>query len=309
MSIRRRLSKLEEDLTPREAVIRWMKASQEFGSLLTYYCWLRNQPDEAWPLVALPRQVATETGKRARRGSAQDGGAAAQVAERNVIFLFTLLQIANVDAARRENDLKTRLMKIASDLRALACEVSARDERRRSALIKSDTPGKDQDCNADERYAALAERTCNETKRALKDAVVLGQAVEIISATYLKKQPLLFPEPASRLQLLGTVLGELETVRRQLLGTSNPESEAEFRAELVREAAGKKAAINPSPTPVDQAEAEPPVEDLARKRAEELLILAKVETLRLIGDPTRSQTLLAQYVDSGLAKATDRANR
>ena len=58
MSLSRRLDDLEDHhLTPKEAVICWIREAHQFDSLLDYGRWLLEQPEDAYPLIRMPRQV------------------------------------------------------------------------------------------------------------------------------------------------------------------------------------------------------------------------------------------------------------
>lgn len=55
MTLPTRLDKLEDhNLTPREAVIMWMREAHQFDSLLAYGFWLIEQPDDVYPLIRMP---------------------------------------------------------------------------------------------------------------------------------------------------------------------------------------------------------------------------------------------------------------
>jgi hypothetical protein len=54
---RRRLDKLEDSLSPKEAVIHWLTEAHVYGSLPAYVDSLIDQPDTAQPFIALPAQV------------------------------------------------------------------------------------------------------------------------------------------------------------------------------------------------------------------------------------------------------------
>jgi hypothetical protein len=53
----RRLDKLEDSLSPKEAVIHWLSESHAYGSLPAYVESLIDQPDTAQPFIAVPAQV------------------------------------------------------------------------------------------------------------------------------------------------------------------------------------------------------------------------------------------------------------
>ena len=85
----------------------WLEETQQHGSLQGHARWLKEQPDSAYPLSRLPRQVRQAV-QEARKGQPREQIAAAvQRAERDVIFLLKLFMGVNarVLAARKEDAL------------------------------------------------------------------------------------------------------------------------------------------------------------------------------------------------------------
>lgn len=64
---RRRLDRLEDSVSPKEAVKLWLQEAHSFGSLLGYAVWLSEQPDIKFPLIGLPEHVETALRHRLRR--------------------------------------------------------------------------------------------------------------------------------------------------------------------------------------------------------------------------------------------------
>lgn len=103
----KRLDKLEGSLTPKQAMLLWLEEAQQHGSLQGHARWLKEQPDSAYPLSRLPRQVRQAV-QEAHKGQPREQiTAAVQRAERDVIFLFKLFMGVNarVLAARKEDAL------------------------------------------------------------------------------------------------------------------------------------------------------------------------------------------------------------
>ena len=58
MTLAKRIADMEDHyLSPREAVLLWIKEAHEFGSLERYGGWLLEQPEDAYPLIKMPAQV------------------------------------------------------------------------------------------------------------------------------------------------------------------------------------------------------------------------------------------------------------
>ena len=103
----KRLSKVEHSLTPKQAMLLWLEEAQQRESLQSYARWLKEQPDSAYPLSRLPRQVRQAV-QEARKGQPREQiTAAVQRAKRDVIFLFKLFMGVNarVLSARKEDAL------------------------------------------------------------------------------------------------------------------------------------------------------------------------------------------------------------
>ena len=90
MSLKKRIEDLGDGLTPRELVILWMKDAHEFQSLAGYLSFLKEQPEEAFPLVKMPRQIG-EAAKAHSKGKSQDEVRKELYrARRDLCFLFHL---------------------------------------------------------------------------------------------------------------------------------------------------------------------------------------------------------------------------
>ncbi len=68
---KQRLAKIETSLTPKQAVLLWMEEAHKAGSVHKYALSLKGQPDSAFPLVKLPKQVeqAVRDSMKGRRES------------------------------------------------------------------------------------------------------------------------------------------------------------------------------------------------------------------------------------------------
>ena len=103
----KRLDKVEGSLTPKQAMLLWLEEAQPHGSFQSFARWLKEQPDSAYPMSRLPRQVRQAV-QEARKGQPREAiSAAVQRAERDVIFLFKLFMGVNarVLSARKEDAL------------------------------------------------------------------------------------------------------------------------------------------------------------------------------------------------------------
>ena len=54
---RRRIEKIEDSRTPRQAVLLWVDEASQLGSLRDYILSIKDGPDSAFPMFRLPGQV------------------------------------------------------------------------------------------------------------------------------------------------------------------------------------------------------------------------------------------------------------
>ena len=125
---KRRVKQLESELTPKQAFLLWLQEVQGFDNVLDYVRHLKTQPESAWPLVKLPKQV-TDAIEKSMKGKPKDEIAKAVTqAVRDVLFLFKLWQEVNFKVVREEKYLWTRSTLMATELNALLREQSLQDQ-------------------------------------------------------------------------------------------------------------------------------------------------------------------------------------
>ena len=103
----RRLQKIETSLTPTQAVLLWLDDTLQHGSLIEHARWLKEQPEAAYPLVRLPRQVRQAVREAAKGQPRDQVDVLIRQAERDVTFLYELwsLLTAKVVEAQRPHAL------------------------------------------------------------------------------------------------------------------------------------------------------------------------------------------------------------
>lgn len=298
MSLRARVSALEKNPTPQEAMIRWMRESHRFGRLLNYARWLRSQPDDIWPLYQLPRQVTTPAKNRGSKGQRTDAQAVIRCAEKDVVFLFLLHQSVNIEVAQQEQLLKVKLSAILESLRLLAREKTACEDLTRSRLTSQNERGCEADTEIADGHRARACRVSVELNETHTAALVMVGTVSLLSEHYLRGEDLLFPDLRARLVCLCQALEQLQAIWGQLGVEQGPPSDREFVQHLTHEALGSKrrgGARAPAPP---QEKTEPAhTRDRIGARAEELVMLARAQTVHLLGDANGSATLMAKLLD------------
>src|SRR5660397_196501 len=109
MSFDKRIADVEDNLTPKEAVIYWMREAHRCDSLLTYGRWLMDQPEDAYPLIRLPKQVVAAI--RARNKGTPDSRLGDQFyrVQKDVLFLYHLHNQVNLQALQEEETLRLKV--------------------------------------------------------------------------------------------------------------------------------------------------------------------------------------------------------
>ena len=118
----RRLDKLETQLTPKQAMLLWMAAAHQFGSLEEYAHHMKTQPDSAWPLRRLGVQMRVSV-ERALKGKPREGiDRVLHRANLDGLFLFFLHQQSNSRLAEKEHYFASHSLMLAQQLSALMRE-------------------------------------------------------------------------------------------------------------------------------------------------------------------------------------------
>ena len=105
---KRRLDKLESNLTPKQAMLHWMAEAHQFGSLEEYARHMKTQPDNAWPLRRLGDQMRAAVEQTLKGRPKEEINRAQHQADLDVLFLFHLHQQANSRLAERDRYFATR---------------------------------------------------------------------------------------------------------------------------------------------------------------------------------------------------------
>lgn len=90
MKLHSRLDDLEENLSPKELVIRWMAEAHAHGDLLSYGTWLLTQPDDVYPLIRLPALIYRHSPVSRTRVCEERDRAALRASYRDLLFHFHL---------------------------------------------------------------------------------------------------------------------------------------------------------------------------------------------------------------------------
>jgi hypothetical protein len=299
MSLDRRLEKLEENLTPTEAVIRWTREVREFGSFPAYFTWLSHQPAELWPFEQLPTQAARGARVRAKGAPAEQVAASVRQAERDVVLLLVMHQIANLEVARELTIQMVRTEHIFDLLRELiqldcACGGLRRDrltlQLPQLLVLETETL---------ERRLGLARRCRREIAQALFRVQALPLAAERLSSAYMRRHSFLVPDLRQGLTIIRqTLTAQLKVFEELDLGRE-PQSEADAIRSLVREAVGHTgASLPPVEEEPEAGEVDSVLIQVAGTLAQRWVLQARAETHHLVGDASASQSLLEQCLET-----------
>src|SRR6266851_1025437 len=94
---KQRLAKVEHSLTPKQAVLLWMEEAHKLGSMHKYALSLKGQPDGAFPLIKLPKQVESAVRDSMKGQKREWVDRSVERAVKDLFFLFKLQFQANLD--------------------------------------------------------------------------------------------------------------------------------------------------------------------------------------------------------------------
>src|SRR5665648_46936 len=246
---RRRLEKITSSLSPQQAALLWMEEAHSFGSQVHYVRWLCEQPDDAYPLIKMPTQVALAIREAAKGRPPAEVNQRVRLAQRDVLFLYFLHKTVNQHALQELPLLRLRASALGDRLRTLfQQEALGRDIGHAILLLGGfELPkGAFRHLKRWQLYDAAKERCRGKltlpfdrepfgekVKGWAADLVELRQEVGALEAgitslasRYLQGTELLYPDTAGSLSLLGQgLLGlwDVSEALREPFNGSNPE--------------------------------------------------------------------------------------
>ena len=305
MSFDKRIGDVEDNLTPKEAVIYWMREAHQCDSLLTYGRWLMDQPKDVYPLIRMPRQVVAAV--RARNKGTPDLRLRDQFyrVQKDVLFLYHLHNQVNLRALEEEEALRLKVTLLSEKLRSLIRCIPVHDALRRERLPLPEDAGapppkgggkktKDElDLALDEAIAAWP----GEEEMLWGEVVAFQEAVRLISRQFLGGEELLFPDSANRLQGTLDTLAVMRDVHQTIVGRRSPESKEELLRWALEEPTLESAdhpGLQPDPAPEER----PDTGRTARTLAEHHVLMARAEALDALGEREASMRLVENWVRS-----------
>jgi len=282
MSFDKRIADVEDNLTPKEAVIYWMREAHRCDSLLTYGRWLMDQPEDAYPLIRLPKQVVAAI--RARNKGTPDSRLGDQFyrVQKDVFFLYYLHNQVNLRALEEEEALRLKVTLLSEKLRSLIRRIPVREK----------TPD-ELDLDLDEAIDAWP----GEEQMLWGEVVAFQEAVRLISRQFLGGEELLFPDSANRLQGTLDTLAVMRDVHQTIVGRRSPESKEELLRWALEEPTLESAdhpGLQPDPAPEER----PDTGRTARTLAEHHVLMARAEALDALGEREASMRLVENWVRS-----------
>jgi hypothetical protein len=254
---RKRIDKVEESLTPRQAVLLWLEEATQCGSMRAYVLSLKGGPQSAFPLYRLPDQIDRSVRSAMTGHSRTAVEAATAKAVRDVAFLYYLL----VQINGRE----------LADRRANCLQLMLVIERLRTFILGDPLNG--------ERHDQWREFVANLSERLF----ALEGAAERIAAQYLGGRSPLFPEETDNLRSLHTqFVGMIELYNDRLLDAD------------LRPRRGRKLV---APPPIDLEALRKRTSDAATALVHELVTAAKVEALIMVGERKQAFSLMDESLE------------
>lgn len=301
MTLAKRLDAIADDnLTPQQAVILWMREAQGFGCWTAYARWLLDQPDEAYPLIRMPRQVVDAV--RARNKGVKDELLREQFysVQKDVLFLYHLQKEAEMWAAMEKEPTHLLGVILIKDLRAL---ILAKHElqdmhldRVREGGERLKRPGKEEK-DARARYEKHREAWTVQMDELLVRVRTFLTAVDLVSRTYFAGEDVLYPGTREYLRdLLATIANARELYDDSILELEEVDEGVRERlmAAITGEAAARQANPSGPGSPL------PDVTASARIMAGRWIVSAKAEALEKLGEQYQAEALAAGLLREAL---------
>jgi hypothetical protein len=272
MTLAKRLDNVEDNLSPREAVVHWMREAHQFESLFDYLRWLLGQPDDVHPLVRMPAQVVAAV-RKCQKGL-PDSKLRPQLyrAHKDVFFLYHLHQMVNLRHLADREALALRVLLLIRQMRVLLQEDHARSYMRLGGARvegnkrrKSVKPEQPMTTTCPAHYA----KWLKESKDLLTSLGEFQEALRLLSLRYFSGEDLLFPEARESLDWNMRTVGNLR---------------GQFADSFLCGAAALDDKIGAAAGKDDGTGDLPDVSLGPRALAEQLVLMARAATLEVLGE-------------------------
>jgi hypothetical protein len=302
MTLAKRLTAIEGDnLTPQQAVILWMREAHEFGSWAAYARWLLDQPDEAYPLIRMPRQVVDAV--RSRNKGVKDELLRDQFlsVQKDVLFLYHLHKEVEMWAAMEKEAAHLLGVILIKDLHALMLEKRAVEDmhlaRVRQGGERLRRPGKAEK-EARARYEARAASWVPDMDTLLARVLTFLSAADRVSRTYFAGEDVLYPATREYLQELVSSIANMKQLYDDAI-LELEEVDERLRERLLAAVTGQ-GTPRKSPAAAGAEPALPDVSAAARVMAGHWITSAKCAALEKLGERYQAEELSAGLLREGL---------
>jgi hypothetical protein len=301
MTLAKRLENVEDhNLTPREAVILWIREAHEFGCLLDYGYWLAEQPDDAFPLIKMPAQVVAAV--RARNKATPDAKLQDEFyrVQKDVLFLYHLHKQVNLRALLQEEAYQLKLSLIAEKLRAIVLIAYSVDRERVDNLECPEDLSHPLPKREKTRQELVLEEEILEwpSDEALLWAEVTSfqEAERLVSKRYLAGEPLFYPDSAQKLAATLAALRGLRDTYDSVLDGRPPDADEDFIRWLARERDPKETVGALPPVPPDHVR--PRTRASALAIAQHFILMARAEALDDLDERDAGISLVQKWMRS-----------
>ena len=298
MTLAKRTENLEDSLTPKEAVILWMREVHQFGSLENYARWLMDQPDDVYPLIRMPAQVVAAI--RSRHKGVPDLKLHPEFyrVRKDVLFLYYLHGQANTRALMDHEAIQLRVIILIKEIRALINEKHGLDQMR---LGRVDLEGKKhpRPSKAAKSTKVLFDKHADawlpEADDVVRRVTTFLLAAQMLSGRYFAGKDILYPDTRRNLSWnLETIANLKDMYTDSILGAS-PESDDDFR-DYVLALAGDERRPRKAGLSAPVKTGIPDVTREAKLLAEQWILMARSETLEKLGEHREAEALAGRLV-------------
>ena len=287
-----RVSALEEkNLTPREAVILWMREAHQFHSLLDYGLWLIEQPDDVYPLVRMPSQVVA--GVRSRHKGILDVCLKEEFyrAQRDVLFLFHIHKQLNLRVITDLETVRLRFCLLSESLRSIVAQAYMVDTLRLERLEFPEDLAQPMPKRKKKAHEVALEKDIaawDEAEKSLGRFVsVLAEAESILARRYFAGELLLFDDSRRQLDATISALCGSREIYQDVLRRRPPQEDEDFIRWIGAKAGGEGC----DPLVEQEGSCEPKqpsVKAEALAIAEHVVVVARSEALGMLGETEAS---------------------
>lgn len=260
MKLHSRLDDLEENLSPKELVIRWMAEAHEHGDLLSYGTWLLTQPDDAYPLIRLPAVIYRHSPVSRTRVCEERHREALRASYRDLLFHFHLHSQINERILHELPEIRVWCLYLHERLAHLTDEVENSKPAGLSRTRRSRRPTPE-----------LAKWRVLRADLELRVSQFLD-AADLLSRRYFSGAELLYPDIRRRLGDLLEFALTLRSLCDLTFGSPKERRRAMERAEHLDERGMR------------EQDADAVVVRDARSLAQEMVVMARAEALTTLGE-------------------------